>query len=60
MGLGRNADAIRAYQQAIRISPRYAGALNNLGVRYARLGQWEEAAESTSGYSNQAGQRRGL
>lgn len=40
--------AIDAYERLIELAPDYRGAHNNLGLLYARTGQWEEAAAAVA------------
>ena len=42
---GREQDAIRKLEQAVRIYPQYSEARANLGIEYLRLGRREEALE---------------
>jgi tetratricopeptide (TPR) repeat protein len=44
--LGRRADAIDAYKQAIRIKPDYAQAHYNLGLAYGNLGRCTDAIDA--------------
>lgn len=43
-GLGRDTDAIGAFEQAVRLEPRNLQAHNNLGVLWQRQGRLDEAA----------------
>lgn len=43
--LGRDAEAAKAYRQAIRLDPNFVEALGNLGALLVRMGKPEEAAE---------------
>ena len=36
-------DSIRSFDEAIRLSPQHAEALNNRGIEFARLGDYEKA-----------------
>jgi tetratricopeptide (TPR) repeat protein len=50
---GRLQEAIEAYKQAIRISPRFAEAHNNLGNVYGKLGDHRSAVQAyTQAISN--------
>jgi Flp pilus assembly protein TadD len=40
---GRSSDAIRQFQETIRVDPRHAQAHNNLGIALAKQGQTDEA-----------------
>jgi tetratricopeptide (TPR) repeat protein len=40
---GANAEAVVLFEELLRVDPRYAGALNNLGVALTRLGRHTEA-----------------
>jgi tetratricopeptide (TPR) repeat protein len=44
--LGRREEAIKAYQQSIRIYPDYLKAYYNLGITYGKLGRNNEAVEA--------------
>ena len=46
--LNRYEDALLDYQEAVRIAPDYADALNNLGSTYDKLGRFEEAVDAYS------------
>jgi len=41
--MGHDAEAIRHYEDALRIRPDYVDALNNLGLALARAGRFKEA-----------------
>jgi tetratricopeptide (TPR) repeat protein len=43
---GQPAQAIEAYQQALRINPEYADCWNNLGITYSKSGQTAKALEA--------------
>jgi len=42
---GKNKEAESYYKKALAIDPNYSEAVNNLGVTYAALGQWDEAID---------------
>jgi tetratricopeptide (TPR) repeat protein len=42
--LGRSGEALKDYQEAVRIEPTYIDALNRLSVLYYQLGRFEESA----------------
>jgi tetratricopeptide (TPR) repeat protein len=44
--LGRSAEAIGDFSEAIRINPGYDEAYNNLGIIYKRLGHLQEAVDA--------------
>ena len=41
--MGREAEAIAQYEQALRVEPEYVDALNSLGLALARAGKYEQA-----------------
>jgi tetratricopeptide (TPR) repeat protein len=46
VSLGRIAEAIDDYKQAVQIKPNYADAYSDLGVVYSGLGRWTEAMDA--------------
>jgi serine/threonine protein kinase/tetratricopeptide (TPR) repeat protein len=47
---GRFADAVREYQEVLRLDPNSGGAFNGLGLAYANLGEFEKAIEALKKY----------
>ena len=43
---GRTDEAVRCFQQAVRLSPDHVIALNNLGTAYRLLKNWDEARKT--------------
>jgi len=43
---GHTADAVKYFQEALRLSPDHLIALNNLGSAYRQAKQWDEARET--------------
>jgi tetratricopeptide (TPR) repeat protein len=41
--LGRPAEAVLAYEQAVRLKPSYGAAYTNMGIALARLRRWADA-----------------
>ncbi len=44
--LGRYSEAIKCYEQALKINPAYTNALYNIGACYNKIGRKEEAIET--------------
>jgi len=44
--LGRTEAARAAYEQAVALLPRHAGAFNNLGTLFTQQGRWAEAEQA--------------
>src|SRR3989304_294775 len=45
MALGRSHEAIKSFQQAIRLDPARADALHNLGIACGQLGRWDQTLD---------------
>ena len=44
--LGRHAEAVQAYREAVRVRPDYADAWGNLGLTANVIGQYRESADA--------------
>jgi tetratricopeptide (TPR) repeat protein len=44
--LGRHAEAVQAYREAVRVRPDYADAWGNLGFTANVIGQYRESADA--------------
>lgn len=44
--LGRHAEAVGAYSEAVRLKPDYAAAYTNMGIDLAKLDRWDDAVHA--------------